>query len=432
MEKPNKTRYFGTHGKAHVSSPCVTLYQTKECQKVPNLLLNDRIVEGFKKPGMYWDASIRAFGVRVGKNTKTFIMVKDGGRRISLGRYPATSLKEARRAALNHQSDAPDIAASQTLRDARQTYMTTYVEPNYKKRTIYVTRRLFALTDGIEDKQLSELTAADFTAILDNLRPSQANHLYGVLKTFFGWCERRDLVAASPIRKLTKPHKEKERKRTLTDAELKAIWNACLDDSFGKIVRMLILTGQRRGEIAALERGWINENTAAKRDGAENPFLGFSYSITFPPHITKNGEEHTIPLTRTTASILSLLHSAGPATPHKSSPSDRIPSPNSNLLFPSPKTGKVLIGFQKMKRKLDKRSGIKGWTLHDQRRTWSTKSAELGTPPHVIEKCLNHLTGSISPLARRYNQHQYLAEAKEAFERYEAYISRLISPQSSA
>lgn len=99
---------------------------------MPNLLLNDRVVEGIKKPGMYWDASIRAFGVRVGKNTKTFIIVKDGGHRISLGRYPATSLREARRAALNHQGDAQDIAASQTLKDARQTYMTTYVEPNYK------------------------------------------------------------------------------------------------------------------------------------------------------------------------------------------------------------------------------------------------------------------------------------------------------------
>lgn len=184
------------------------------------------------------------------------------------------------------------------------------------------------------------------------------------------------------------------------------MWNACEDDSFGQIVRMLILTGQRRGEIAALDNSWLADGT-----------------ITFPASITKNGEEHTIPLAGNAQSLL-----AEALQECKDAKRDETVISNSHLLFPSSKTGAALVGFQKMKWDLDKRSGVTGWTLHDLRRTWSTKSADLGTPPHIIERCLNHLTGSMTPLARRYNQHQYVAEMREAFERHDAYISRLISP----
>jgi integrase len=374
--------------------------------KVPTLQLNDRVIDGIKEPGMYWDCAVKAFGVRVGKSAKTFIVVKNGGRRISLGRYPATSLRDARKAALEYIPVPEAALSSQTLLDAKKTYEAVYLVPTYRERSAYNARRLLALTDPLDAKDIREITSHDITAIMDALRPSQANHLFGVLRTFFGWCERRDYIAASPIRKLTKPHKEKDRKRTLSDAELKAIWNACEDDSFGKIVRLLMLTGQRRGEVAAIESGWIADT-----------------AITFPPHITKNGEEHTIPLATSSATLL------GTQLPEQTE--DRRTTPSSFLLFPSSKTGTIITGWAKLKEALDKRSGVKNWTLHDLRRTFSTKCAELGVAPHIIERCLNHLTGSISPLARRYNQHQYQAEMRAAFDLWDAHITRLISPQSS-
>lgn len=357
-----------------------------------------------------YDTMQRRFGVRVSKTAKTFFVFAGHPRkRIALGRYPNTSLKEARKAAQRHLLDPVEAVTTITLGEAKKTYFTSYIEPNYRTRTQYVTKRLFSLVAKLDHKPLSDLTNHDFTTIFDKLSPSQANHLFGVLRTFFGWCERRDYIAASPIRKLTKPHKEKDRTRVLTDAELVAIWNACEDDSFGKIVRMLILTGQRRGEIAALESGWTADGT-----------------ITFPPHITKNGEEHTIPLAQNAQSLLAeALREDYSVLPDQGNKS------NSTILFPSPKTGKVLIGFQKMKRELDKRCGVKNWTLHDLRRTFSTRCAELGVMPHIVERCLNHLTGEISPLARRYNHHTYVTEMKAAFDLWDAHISRLISPQSS-
>lgn len=353
-----------------------------------------------------YDTVVKRFGVRVSKTRKTFfVLAGEPRRRISLGQYPDVSLKAARKAAQRHILNPKTVTASRTLKSALQTYFETYVDPNYRPNSAYQVKRLFARIAHLEDNLLTDLKSSHLTDVLDKQTPSQANHLYSVLKTFFGWCERRDYIDASPIRKLTKPHKEKERKRTLTDAELKAVWNACDDDSFGKIVRMLILTGQRRGEIAALESGWLAS------DETNTPL-----SITFPPHITKNGEQHTIPLAQNAKNLLSEALHAYP----------RMRDSNSTLLFPSPKKAAVLLGFQKMKWHLDERSGVSDWTLHDLRRTWSTKSADLGAQPHIIERCLNHLTGSMTPLARRYNKHQYITEMREAFERYDAYISSLI------
>lgn len=365
------------------------------------LHFNDRVIDGLRDPGTYYDLTTKAFGIRVGKTTKAFFCIKDGGRRTPLGRYPETSLQDARNKAKRLLLDAHSTKPSLTLSEALDTYYAAYIDPNYRANTAYKTKLLLQKISRLNKRQLPTITSHDINDILDKLAPSQANHVFGALRTFFGWCERRDYIAASPIRKLTKPHKERDRKRTLSDKELIALWNACEDDSFGKIVRLLILTGQRRGEVAALESGWV-------ADGA----------ITFPPHITKNGEEHTIPLTTQAQATIS-------------SPPTTSSTANSYLLFPSSKTGTVITGWAKLKEALDKRSGVKHWTLHDLRRTFSTRCAELGVAPHIIERCLNHLTGSISPLARRYNRHTYLEEMRTAFDLWDQHISRLLSQVAS-
>jgi integrase len=405
---------------------------------VQKLHFNDRVIDGLRDPGTYYDLTTKAFGIRVGKTTKAFFCIKDGGRRTPLGRYPETSLQDARNKAKRLLLDAHSTKPSLTLSEALDTYYAAYIDPNYRPNTAYKTKLLLQKISRLNKRQLPTITSHDINDILDKLSPSQANHVFGALRTFFGWCERRDYIAASPIRKLTKPHKEKDRKRTLTDKELAAVWNACEDDSFGKIVRLLILTGQRRGEIAALESSWINE-TPPNGSASRTLDPGITHSITFPPHITKNGEEHTIPL----SSMASQLLLVSPAhRPFHSQPSLKSEnrtllsnhyhsSPNSNLLFPSSKTGTVITGWAKLKEALDKRSGVKDWTLHDLRRTFSTRCAELGVAPHIIERCLNHLTGTISPLARRYNQHKYLAEMKEAFDIWDTHITKLVSHPAS-
>lgn len=362
---------------------------------MPKLHLSDRTIASLKVPGIYWDDTTPAFGVRIGAATKTFLIVHNNGRRHKLGQYPALSLQEARKRAkrLLLEPDTPKTART-TLAEALATYILQYVRANYRPRSAYNTERLLARIEGLGPRSLTELKPADITAILDTLTPAQANHLFGALRTFFNWCERRDLVPASPLKKLTKPHKEKGRSRTLSDDELVAIWRACRDDSFGNIVKLLMLTGQRRGEIAALERSWIEKGV-----------------ITFPADITKNGEQHTIPLASLSAELVrSQL------------------AQSTTLLFPSRKTGTVITGWGNLKQALDVSCGVTDWTLHDLRRTFSTKLAELGTAPHIIEQCLNHQTGTLSPLARRYNQYRYFEEMRTAFAAYDGRIARLISP----
>ena len=63
---------------------------------MPNIHFNDRVIAGLKEEGTYWDLGTKAFGVRIGKSAKTFIVIRDGGRRIKLGRYPDLSLQDAR------------------------------------------------------------------------------------------------------------------------------------------------------------------------------------------------------------------------------------------------------------------------------------------------------------------------------------------------
>jgi integrase len=149
---------------------------------------------------------------------------------------------------------------------------------------------------------------------------------------------------------------------------------------YGTIVKLLILTGQRRGEIAGLRRSWITDD-----------------AITFPQGFTKNRREHRIPISPLTEEIIA-----------------RIPGVT-DLLFPARGTEKKVLpfnGWSKSKTEFDAPLGIPEWTLHDLRRTYSSNLAKLGVPIHVTERLLNHVTGIISGIAAVYNRHSYWEEMR--------------------
>src|ERR1019366_8498526 len=119
---------------------------------------------------------------------------------------------------------------------------------------------------------------------------STAAHAHTAVKTFLKWCARRGYLASSPISELEKPALPKIRERTLTDEELCTVWHAAdeLGGHFGAIVKLLILTGQRRSEIGSLQASYITDN-----------------SICLPSEITKNGRAHSFPIGASAAAILS-------------------------------------------------------------------------------------------------------------------------------
>lgn len=147
--------------------------------------------------------------------------------------------------------------------------------------------------------------------------------------------------------------------------------------------------------------------------------------ITFPAEICKNNREHSIPIGKLTAAVLKKQRAkrrgalSAAALPSNISPT--------TLLFPARGSStRPLSGWSKLKKQLDKDSGVTGWTLHDLRRSWATNMARLGTPIHVIEKMLNHASGSFGGIVSTYQRHDYWDEQVAAIQRYDDWLKSLV------
>jgi integrase len=192
------------------------------------------------------------------------------------------------------------------------------------------------------------------------------------------------------------------RDRILKDGELVKIWSACRDDDFGWIVRLLMLTAQRRDEIAGLRRSEIEE------DEDENKL------IALPKERTKNSRPHDVPLSAQALAVL-----------------DEIEEDDErDLIFGYGEGG--FSGYSKAKAALDERCGVSDWTLHDLRRTAATRMADLGVQPHVIEAVLNHVSGHKAGVAGIYNRSTYAKEKRAALDLWGSHIQTLLAKAEGA
>lgn len=188
--------------------------------------------------------------------------------------------------------------------------------------------------------------------------------------------------------------KKNERTRILNDNELRLVYQRAKEFPYpyGPIVQLIILTGQRRTETASLNRNWIEGDC-----------------VVYPQGFTKNKREHRIPLPAQAMELLNSLPEAG------------------ELYFPSRTSDeKPFNGWGKSKINFDEPFYVAPYTLHDLRRTYSSKMAELGTLLHVTEKLLNHISGSISGIAAVYNRYSYMEEMREAVENYDRFLNGLL------
>jgi integrase len=244
--------------------------------------------------------------------------------------------------------------------------------------------------------------------------PSQANHVHRVLTTFFNCCASPviALVPTSPMVGVERPAVEVSRERVLEDWELALIWRAAVAQGypFGPCIQLLMLTAQRRDEVAQMTRSEVDFDKAL---------------WTLPAARSKNGKANLIPLPPRSLEILQQL----PWT-HE-------------LAFTT--TGRTAIsGFSRLKDRLDwaitnlmkqdaQAAGrdpstvqpLAHWTYHDFRRTASSNLARLGVPLHVTEKLLNHQPQAIRGVAAIYNRYEYLDERREALERWEAQVRQI-------
>ena len=222
------------------------------------------------------------------------------------------------------------------------------------------------------------------TALTDKAAPSEAEHLHRACKTFFRWCVRRRLLQHSPLEGLELPSKWKPRERVLTDDELRAVWKATEKATpFNDILRLCVLTGQRRGELSSVQPEWLEHDI-----------------LTIPAHSTKNKRKHSLPCAKQSIELL------------KHAP----------FSFNS---------WSKSKAALDKSSGVTDWTVHDCRRSYATNLQRLGVKLEVIEALLNHVSGTRAGIVGVYQKHRYETEMREAVTTYENWFIRNIIGEPS-
>jgi integrase len=346
----------------------------------------------------YLDESLKGFGVRVSQGgTKTFTLMFGKSRRLkTIGRVGVVTLSEARQC-------AKEILAEQTLGisvekksisypDAVEQFLAAYKVRN-KTSTAKETERLVRRYLTF-DKAVSDITTADITKIIDRLSntPSEQQHVFVAARHLFRWFQRRRLISSSPLDGVEAPHRPRPRDRVLDGGELSAVYTA-RDDLYGDIIRILILTGQRLGQITHLRAEYVDTETK---------------TISWPASAMKGNRPHTIPYGEITAAIIE-------------------PRLEGNLLFTTKsRSEKPFNNFSNAKRQLDSICNLPYWTLHDLRRSVTTLWAALGVPPHVCERMLAHSSGVISGVAAIYNRHSYMDEMREAIAAYESHLVKLI------
>jgi integrase len=236
--------------------------------------------------------------------------------------------------------------------------------------------------------------------------PSASNRVRNSLSAFFSWLAREGYVQSNPVAYTNKAVENGPRENVPTDDELATIGRAAGDGQYGTIVKLLLLTGARRDEVASLHRSEIDIDAA---------------TITLPPARTKNKREHIIPLSDQALAILVAQlrrHEAG---------SER------DLVF-GHGNGRGWQDWSGSKADLDARIAAARdgepieWTLHDFRRCLSTALHErFGVQPHVVEAILGHVGGHKSGVRGVYNKALYLDERRRALERWGAHIETLVS-----
>ena len=383
--------------------------------------LAPKIIDHLKAPGPkrmdVWDTVLQGFGVWVSPAGRKswFVIVRVGGRqkRVTIGTYPAVSLAEARAEARTIIRDAqlgvltdPQKAPALGLGEIIPLFVQLYAKP--KNRGWKESERLLGKFQVLFSKPLAVVTRSDVVRVLDEIvasgTPYRANRALSALKKLMNWALDRGMIDVNPIAGLKPPHRERPRERVLSDEDLTSLTNAADAEGypFGDAVKLLILTGQRRSEVA--EMTWSE--------------IDFERAVwTIPPARSKNGQSHEVPLS---VSAVGLLRSL-----------PRFLA--SDWVFTT--TGRSPIsGFGRVKRRLHVAGITTDWRIHDIRRTAASGMARLGVAPHVIEKVLNHKSGIISGVAAIYNRYAYEIEKREALERWSTHIycSRMLGAPSAA
>jgi integrase len=381
-----------------------------------------RSVAGLKLPegkndAIYFDDDMPGFGIRLrvsgAQIRRSWVaQYRSSGRtrRVLLGSAEILGAEQARAAAkkvlarvtLGHDPQAEKVARRQKDTHSLKGVVGDYLA--FKQKTVrprtyaeivrYLTGHFFK---PLHNVPIDEITRKDVAARLTKITLENgsitASRARIALSGFYAWAMGQGLAEANPVIGTTRPQEAKPRERVLDDNELAQVWKTCDDDAFGKVIRLLILTGARRAEVGGMR--W-----------SELDLEKGTWSL--PSERVKNGRAHTLPLTPLALSVIE-------SVPRRV---------GRDHLFGTRSDGG--LSHWHAKAELDQRLTIKPWRVHDLRRTVATRLCDLGVAPHVVEQILNHQSGHRAGIVGVYNRSSYANEVRAALALWSDHVRTLV------
>lgn len=271
------------------------------------------------------------------------------------------------------------------------------------------------LAPAFGDKPIPHIDRTDLQRVLDSIpiaRKALRRMIFAYASVLFGWAVQRGDIPANPVTDMRKPEGPKARERVLTDDELAKVWKAtaCLTPQFGAFFRLLILTGQRRSEVAKIQWQELDRATA---------------TWVIPTDRAKNG-------------VTNLVHLSDAALAELDAMAGSQAWPKAGYVLTT--TGRTPIsGISKAKIALDKAitmaagdgEPLPHWRIHDLRRTMATGFQRLGVRFEVTEAVLNHVSGARGGVAGIYQRHDWKDEKRAALDAWAGHVSNVISPAAT-
>jgi integrase len=394
-----------------------------------------------------WDEDVKGFGCRITpQGVRSYVVQYRAGhgrgapsRRYTIGKHGSpwtvqTARKEARRllglVAAGEDPQAARMAkarAEQAKREKARAAAKDTARAHLIEGSVawafdrFKTRHLSRLRSGGEiarviekdvlpslgpTKPLVEIRKADLIAVGERLMkrkaPAQANRSIAAAQHLLNWCEDQDLIATSPARRVPLPAPKVKRERHHTDDEVRLIWQGAerLGYPYGPAVQLIVLSGQRREEISALE--W-----------PELDLDGDDPTWTIPPERSKNGKPHIVHLAPEAVALLTRL----PRLTDKAGKPSRYvftSTGNRSLNGWTLKRRELAGIIRQIQEEAVEDADLPRWVLHDFRRTITHGMARLKVAPHISDKILNHTSGEISGVKAIYNQYEYYDERRDA------------------
>ncbi|MDJ0611143.1 MAG: integrase arm-type DNA-binding domain-containing protein [Kiloniellales bacterium] len=386
------------------------------------ILLTDAVVAEAKPLGRgrleLWDEALSGFGLRVNEGgSKTWqLMYRFEGRkrRMALGAYPALSLDHARDAAIAALRDlgkGRDPAAQRAEVSGGplsfEAFARAYLE-RYAKRK----KRSWTAEAGMIERDLlpawgrrpaAGIARRDVIALLEQVmargHPYAANRRLALIRKMFAWGVEVDLLPATPVAGIRPPAREENRERVLDDDEVAALWPAWtrMGLPFGPLFKLLLLTGQKRSDLAALRLSDI----------------ALADQVWRPPPLGKNAARpHELPLSTFAIEILTSM-----------------PRSDSLFVFPSrDQPGRHVSGYSKAAERARRLSGVEDWRLQDLRRTAAVGMAGEGASAEVLDQILNVRGFAGAGLRGIYRQARLAEEKRAALEAWGERVRRIVEP----